>query len=152
MSQCIASLTEDTLVQFERNERIYVVYWFLKRLVPDLVDKIDVNIYVRKMHDDFGRCYAYKKHSRAFDIVIDTNLSYRKALRTIAHEAAHIMQYVTGKMQDLPDKRVLWKKKKVFDNTYKGKAYHEAPWEIEADALQEKLMLAYLRHVKKLQT
>lgn len=140
--------------KFERNEHYYAAHWFLSRLIPDLVEKIDLSVYARKMHD-YGRCWTYEKSPFVYTIVVNANLGRRETLRTIAHEAVHVMQYVTGKLQDRwkQDKgKVLWKKTTLIDNSYEGQAYKQAPWEIEANAMEDRLMLAYLRHVKKLRT
>jgi hypothetical protein len=138
--------------KFERNEPYYVAHWFLTRLIPDLVDKLDLSVYIRAM-DDRGRCWSYEKYPCKYTIVINPDMGRRDTLRTIAHESYHIVQYATGKMKDLwkQDKgKVLWKKK-IMENAYDGQAYRNAPWEIEASSMEEKLLRAYLRHVKKLQ-
>jgi hypothetical protein len=147
---------EDAFMKkFERNEPYYAAHWFLSRLVRNtvIVDQIELNVYIRKMTKQDGVCWSYSEDPFLYDIVINSKLGRRDSLRALAHEAVHVYQYVTGKMRDVRNKRkdkVLWMRSELLDNSYEGAAYRNAPWEIEAKDMQERLMNAYLRHVRKL--
>lgn len=155
MSRCIITSGEDTLMRkFETNEPYYAAKWMLGRLVPsELVDKLDLNVYIRKMKHQHGICWAYQNHPNMYDIVISSNMGRKESLRVLAHETVHVWQYITGKMRDLYGQsnrgKVLWKNK-MLENS--DSAYYNLPWEKEAFAMQEKLLDAYLAHVKKLIT
>ena len=141
--------------KFEVNEPYYAAHWFLARLIPDLVDKVDLSVYIRQQKYK-GHLWTFQHYPNLYTMVIKSSIGRRESLRTIAHECVHIAQYATGKMKDIWEnnkgKKVLWKKEHLLDNTYDGKAYTNSPWEVEARAMEDKLMFAYLRHVKKIRS
>lgn len=155
MSPCISSITdEDTLVRkFQRNEPYYAAQWMLGRLVSDdLLNKISLYVYIRLMKHQQGVCWAYEKSPLEYTIVINSMLGRRESLRALAHETVHVQQYATGKMQDMWGQyrgKVLWKNQ-MLNDTDRGSAYYNLPWEKEANAQQERLLQAYLTHVKNM--
>src|SRR5882757_3289499 len=133
-------------------EAQFAFQWFLNRLIPDQVEKLDLAIYVRKMDIDSGRCWAYQDHPRKFIVVVNSKNNYHKMISSIAHECVHIEQYVTGKLKkiwrDDRAKHALWRKK-IFVETYEGRTYRDSPWEKDARVREKKLMCAYLRFKKR---
>jgi hypothetical protein len=155
MSQCISVVREDTLVRkFQKNEPYYAARWMLSQLVPvELLKKIKLEVFIRKMTHQHGNCWAYNKCPFEYNIVVNSILGRRESLRVIAHESVHVMQYATGKMKDLWGQhnrgKILWENK-TMEPSDSGSFYYNSPWEKEAYGKQEKLMRAYLRHVKSL--
>lgn len=152
MSLCI-SFSEDTVVRkFAVNEPYNAARWYLSRLVSSgLAEKIQLEVYIRKMKHQRGMCWAYEKHPLQYTIVIDSNMGRRDSLRALAHESVHAAQYATGKMRDLWGQnrgKVLWKNQ-MMDNVDTGSAYFNTPWEKEAYGMQERLMRSYLQYVAK---
>lgn len=135
-------------MQLEPGELQYAAKWFINRLIPDKADRIDLSVYVRRMKDDYGRCWHYENQPMKFDIIIDAGLSTTMTIRTLAHEATHVAQYASGKMKTLwnKKKKVLWKRTKIYDEKFEGEAYRNSPWEKEAKAMEIRLMKAYVRH------
>lgn len=152
MSHCI-SIEDTPLRKFERNEPYFAAHWMLGRLVSeDLLNKIKLSVYIRNMHKQHGNCWSYEKSPLEYTIVIKSALGRRDSLRALAHESTHVMQYATGKMQDMWGQhrgKVMWKDR-LMENEIRGSAYYNCPWEKEANAMQEKLLQAYLAHIKKL--
>ena len=149
---CI-SVPEDAVRKFEVNEPYYAAQWFLSRLISqELVDQIDLEVYIRKMKHQRGMCWAYEKYPNQYTIVIDSSMGRRDSLRAIAHESVHVMQYANGTMRDMYGEhrgKVLWKNQ-MMENVDTGSAYFNAPWEKQAYGMQERLLQQYLRHRKKL--
>lgn len=139
--------------KFERNEPAYAVDFFLRKLIPDQVDSLNVSVYIRKMKHQNGQCWGFSNTAKKYIIVISSDMGRTESLRSLAHEAVHVYQFVTGKMKDFYGKKnkgkVQWKTR-MFDNAYEGSAYDNAPWEVEARGMQERLMRSYKRHVQKL--
>lgn len=141
--------------KFERNEPYFAVQWFLGRLIPqqEIFDNITFSVYIRKMHKQRGICWAYEKYPLEYTVVIASDMGRRDSLRALAHEAVHISQYATGKMQDVwhgeMRGKILWKNQ-MMDNVDTGSRYYNTPWEKEAYAKQDRLMSAYLAERKKM--
>jgi len=137
---------------FAPNEPQEAVRFFLNRLVPDLADRINVDVYFRRMKKQIGQCWMAREWSkRNFVVTCRSGLSRRKSLKVLAHECVHIMQYATGKLSDINPQQVLWKRSEIIDYPTKAtvKEYNSTPWESEAIRMEEKLVRAYLRHLKK---
>lgn len=76
-------------------------------------------------------------------IVNDPDETYY--IETLAHELAHVSQYVTGRMVDKGKNLVLWEGQEIDERITD---YWLTPWEIEARQLQHDLTLEWLEYRK----
>lgn len=84
---------------------------------------------------------------REFTITVDSDLSRRKLLLSLAHEVVHIKQYATGQLRYfLRGPNCKWMGK-AYDDT--GVAYDELPWEVEAWNYENLLYREFLDERKK---
>jgi len=115
--------------------------FFVKRLMPRL-KKLDITIEcisdLKKTEGIWGDCtWEDTNHSpRAFTIRLDSSVSYKNMIDTLAHEVVHVKQYVRGELVDLvrEPQAVKWRGKIVkWSNT------SDEPWEIEPEEVSTKL-------------
>lgn len=84
---------------------------------------------------------------REFTITVDSGLSRRKLLLSLAHEVVHIKQYATGQLRYfLRGPNCKWMGK-AYDDT--AVAYDELPWEVEAWNYEHRLYREFLDERKK---
>lgn len=84
---------------------------------------------------------------REFTITVDSELSRRKLLLSLAHEVVHIKQYATGQLRYfLRGPNCKWMGK-PYDDT--GVAYSDLPWEVEAWDSEHRLYQEFLDERKK---
>lgn len=87
-----------------------------------------------------------KTGNKTFSISIDKRFHLSYKLRILAHELAHIKQYVNGEMKDSHDaKKVYWK-----GRTYKNDDnFLEQPWEQQAIRMEATLFRHLIRYCDK---
>jgi hypothetical protein len=74
-----------------------------------------------------------RQYPRKFQIEIDSRLSKKQTLLTLAHEFVHVKQYVYGELRDSSDcKHVNWRGRSILVNDDNIREYYTSPWEIDA--------------------
>lgn len=128
-------------------------------LCDKLLKRLSHNIYVDiKMVDGLlqdSRCYGIvtwtdedSRVPRDFKIEVDSGLSRRRMMDTIAHECVHIRQYARGELKDLLKHCAKKWRGEVYDDDF---PYWKQPWEIEAHKKETPLVKAYKRHLLRQQ-
>lgn len=111
---------------------------------PKLRKQIKVNLSFDTDDAGFmGWCEWEDKKSRPreFNIAVCRRLGRRTALKILAHEMVHAMQYAKGNMQDVHvSDRIRWHGKNVNLNRTD---YWDLPWEVEAYGRELGLLLRY---------
>ena len=97
--------------------------------------EIELNLKNLKNEEVVGWFYE-GENKRDFYIDIEKVLEGDELIGTVCHEMVHVWQAATRKMKDLDGFRKMYMDK-VYDNTT---AYDDEPWEIEASAMQDKLL------------
>jgi len=116
-------------------------YFFIKSLMPRLRN-LDITVeLIRKLKEKeeiWGDCtWEDRNHyPREFTIRLDSSVSHKDLIDTLAHEMVHVRQYVRGELVDLArdSRKVKWRGKKVdwYDSPTE-------PWEKEPNSLSPKL-------------
>lgn len=105
--------------------------WFCKKY---LNIKTDIDIFIdKRLSNICGECFYYDNDN--FDIYISGKLSFEETMITLCHELWHTKQYYDGKLKDIGFGKTRWNRK-----TYKDLDYLDMPWEIEAHAMEAKIL------------
>ncbi len=122
---------------------------------PRLHENIHCTIYLIDFEkkDDHGDCIAYYDgmDARLFDIRINKNLSKRRILEILAHEATHLKQYATGQWYEYdrtPNRHRF--DNKIIDLDKESDDYWLAPWEVEAYGSEFGLYQSFMKAHKDL--
>ena len=120
----------------------YIVKLFGKLILnPQLYPNI--NLLVQNMNlsvNTWGYCGISdieEKRPRSFEILLNTNISKNKQIKTLAHEMVHIKQYVYGETNEYGTR---WRGQRI--NT-ENMDYYDEPWEIEAYGLSTGLFTKF---------
>ena len=116
-------------------------YFFVKRLMPRLKN-LDVTIEcianLKEKEGIWGDCtWEDTNHSpRAFTIRLDSSVSYKNMIDTLAHEVVHVKQYVRGELVDLvrEPQSVKW-----LGKMFKWGNTSDEPWENEPNEISIQL-------------
>jgi len=132
--------------------------FFASRLLSEKVNKnIHVDLVLTKdlLKEDkvYGWCDWIDNNLRPryFEIEMDADLSRITAIRTLAHEMAHVKQWVYEELKDYVHKDSHWCGRPIDPST----PYRQRPWEADAFRLQNKLAsewFALKRREKKLRS
>ena len=129
----------------------YIVKLFGKlTLSPQLYPNI--NILIQNMNLDkftWGYCGASdieEKRPRSFEILLNSNLSKNKQIKTLAHEMTHLRQIAKGQFITYECGSYRWNGEKL---EMTQDEYSNMPWEIEANLSEETLLLEYKKSLKK---
>lgn len=130
------------------------LHWYAKKLLgPRLYDKVTIHLEFTKegmcnnLYNGFCDWNDKKFRGRDFTITINSGISKRDTLTTIAHEMVHVKQYAKGEMRDSYFiGGVSWQGKSV--NTDKLE-YWDTPWEIEAFGREKGLYLRFISEQKE---
>lgn len=80
---------------------------------------------------------------REFTITVDSTVSKRRIMETIAHEMVHLKQYAKGELLDLEKcGSIKWQNQLVDNKTN----YWELPWEVEAHGKELGLFIRWAEH------
>ena len=122
--------------------------YFIQRLMPRLKN-LDITIeLIRKLKEKdevWGDCtWEDQNHCpREFTIRLDSTVSYKDLIDTLAHEMVHVRQYVRGELVDLvrESRKVKWRGKRVdwYDSP-------KEPWEKEPNQLSPKLYREWISY------
>lgn len=80
---------------------------------------------------------------REFDIEVDSSLSMRYMLTTLAHELVHVKQFAKGEMAQLLGDVYKWQGSKIEFDSHNERACMRVPWEVEARGLEEVLFIEW---------
>lgn len=129
----------------------YIVKLFGKLiLTPQLYPNI--NLLIQNMNLDkntWGYCGASdieEKRPRSFEILLNSNLSKNKQIKTLAHEMTHLRQIAKGQFITYEYGSYRWNGEKL---EMTQDEYSNMPWEIEANLSEETLLLEYKKSLKK---
>ncbi len=127
-------------------------YYFISSLMPrkrNLEIEILINKKLLKEEGMSASCSPGDLYSHSlpyeFFIEIEDSLSDREKLSVLAHEFAHVRQYSTGRLSYVKSNPNI----SIWDGAqYKDEdiAYEDMPWEIDAIATEEYLLLEYLNN------
>ncbi len=110
-------------------------------LTKQLKKHIIIHVKFRKKMDFLGLTevedYNASGKPREFILDINRNQSDNEILRTIAHEMCHVRQYAYG---ELNEEATQWCGQKMARDL----AYHEQPWEIEANSVGDIIYNDYM--------
>jgi hypothetical protein len=101
---------------------------------------LDINIKLTRLGKE-ANGYCLRQTDREFELEIDSRLTLRTMLETVAHEMVHVKQYARREMNDFAFKEVhyKWKGKLVPEST----DYWDLPWEIEANGREVGLFIRW---------
>ena len=129
----------------------YIVKLFGKLILnPQLYPHI--NLIVQNMNlsvNIWGYCgigNIEEKRPRSFEILLNTNISKNKQIKTLAHEMVHLKQIAKGQLVTYGCETYKWNDEKL---EMSQDEYSNMPWEIEANHSEDTLILEYKKHIKK---
>jgi len=124
-----------------------------------LQNTLSIKVHIRRTvlaKDTLGTCNLTNNGSistKDFKIVLAEDQPYFQQLRTLAHECAHVEQSCKNRLQTR-----VWSSDGRLHVRWEGKelgvwmqdvSYEDAPWEIEANNLENKLVKAFYFHQHK---
>lgn len=119
------------------------------RLSKSLDIRIAFKKILFKQTESYGETTYYEGSGippKDFIIEIDSNLTLRTMLETVAHEIVHVKQWATGEMKETKNNFITkFRKHKV--NSQKID-YWDLPWEIEALGREEGLFILWAEEMK----
>lgn len=124
----------------QQDKIISMVEFCIKKLMPRM-NSLNIDIKLTSIPGD-AEGYCLRESNRDFEIEVDSSLTLRKMLETVAHEMVHVKQYARREMNDWSyqeDKYYKWKDKFVPANT----DYWDLPWEIEANGREVGLFIRW---------
>lgn len=130
-----------------------ITQFFSKFLLKRLHDKVIIDIHFLDGHllktgnyADMTWTDEDSRVPREFEISIDSNMSRRRTIKSIAHEMVHVKQYAKNELKDLS---------KCVSKRWAGKIYEhdkveyvEQPWEWEAHFKEDYLYNLWKEHTK----
>lgn len=129
----------------------YIVKLFGKLILnPQLYPNI--NLLVQNMNlsvNTWGYCGISdieEKRPRSFEILLNTNISKNKQIKTLAHEMVHLKQIAKGQLVTYGCESYKWNNEKL---EMSQDEYSNMPWEIEANHSEDTLILEYKKYIKK---
>lgn len=138
----------------QREEIRAALDFYIRRLLGDRMSRnieIDVTFVEglrrreRRKGDVIYRGNLSQKRYRKFHIRIDRNMGLRAKLLIMAHESAHIKQFVRNELRDYRADRVTWHGQCIREDAIN---YWERPWEIEARGWETGLYVLWRQHRK----
>lgn len=124
----------------QQDKIISMVEFCIKKLMPRM-NSLNIDIKLTSIKGD-AEGYCLRESNRDFEIEVDSSLTLRKMLETVAHEMVHVKQYARREMNDWSyqqDKYYKWKDMMVPTNT----DYWDLPWEIEANGREVGLFIRW---------
>lgn len=115
----------------EREIAENVVNWCIKKMMPKM-RTLEIAIEFDKLDDAYGYCME-GDNSRTFTLSIKKGLDLYALVSTVCHEMVHVKQYARKELRHVHG-NTMWKKEVCNDVSY-----DDAPWEIEAYALEDEL-------------
>lgn len=121
---------------------------WLAELLKGKERKIKISIVMAEKIDD---CKGYtldtsnysKTGNTTFSISIDKRFHLSFKLRILAHELAHIRQYVHGELKDSHDAKQVYWKGKTYEN---DDNFLKQPWEQEALRMEARLYRKLIKY------
>jgi hypothetical protein len=134
-------------------EARYATRFFVNKLYEvekksHIVPELEIELQFHNLPKDKGACWSEddrEEDPRYFGIEVDSRLSRRATLRTIAHEVVHVFQYSINKLKYVHDDKTIYNRRSFNPNE---KEYWDWPSEIEAFGREEGLYYRYLDHCK----
>lgn len=134
-------------------------FWYADKLLSKRIQK-SITIKIRFLDNLYKKtgCLGFcewvgtNEKPRNFIIELDSNLSEKATLRTIAHEMVHVKQYATGQLKDyMSANGIKWEGKLFNKNNSINdlEEYWLSPWEIEAYGLEVGLYNLFRTYFKE---
>jgi hypothetical protein len=130
-------------------------HWYMKDIAPRMYKKLFIRLFFKKDFNKNTDTLAQVQweddnhRPREFTITVDSDLTYARMLRTLAHEIVHVKQWSQGEMRDN------LRNSKDYDTVWRGVRYKSEdidywslPWEIDATAMEGVLYDKYRQHLK----
>jgi hypothetical protein len=124
----------------KQDKIISMVEFCIDKLMPRM-NSLNIDIKLTSISGD-AEGYCLRESNRDFEIEVDSSLTLRKMLETVAHEMVHVKQYARREMNDWAyqqEKYYKWKDRFVPANT----DYWDLPWEIEANGREVGLFVRW---------
>lgn len=139
---------EGTAKNIDNAELEYAANFYMGVLAPRLVDKLSVNIVLKKLGDVHGFCEVVdgERRPRDFEIELNRKLNRYDILHALAHELVHVKQYARNEILDKGKVTHFLGKTYVNEST----DYYDSPWEIEAYGREVGLYIKFIKHVKNM--
>lgn len=122
---------------YQRDYVEKMVNYCITMLMPRM-KSLDITVVLKDLKGSaFGYCLS--ETTRDFEIEVDSKLTLRKMLTTVAHEMVHVKQYARREL--------------TGDYTWQGRTYNpkncnywDQPWEIEAHGRETGLFVRWAEH------
>lgn len=136
--------------KMSRKEIKYMIDFFAKVLLGNRLSKnCSIDIVFEPMGTKFcGFCTPLEdvKKPRLFELEVNSKMSRKMVMRTLAHEMVHVMQFARNTFRILDeDDKYKWKGKVM---KMKRERYFHMPWEKEAHQSEDFLLEFYSQHCK----
>lgn len=118
---------------------------FTKKLSDSLVLDIEFSRTLYKEDGLLGEIDFDDSNHRPkeFTITVDSTVSKRRIMETIAHEMVHLKQYAKGELVDMVRSgNTRWQKQDINSSTN----YWDLPWEVEAHGKELGLFIRWAEH------
>lgn len=125
-------------------------HFYIKTLIPRIrklrlkIEIIDGLACSEQSHGDCWQC-GHTKNGFDYIVRIDRDDSIYHMLSILAHECVHIKQYLRRELVLYVRDTGCARWKGIFCEEYD---YYSAPWELEADALENKLYTRFIEYYK----
>lgn len=127
-----------------------------KLMTKRMANSITVNVVfvdgLKKRYKSLGSCCQIDEtltRPKEFEIELDSNLTFRNSIKTLAHEMVHVKQLATGQMKEYVNNNNTRWGDKVYENTEPNNIrYWFYPWEIEAFGMEVGLDVLFRRQLK----
>lgn len=131
--------------KLSKKEAFYASNFFVsKLLLPNQIEKVDITIKFFKF-DNHECAHVLQISNIDYEIEINNEYGKMSQIKSIAHELAHVKQYVNRQLKD-HHKGIYWHKD-IFK--YDDIGYWMMPHEIEAYGLEKCLYELYMEHKRR---
>ena len=119
----------------KQDKIISMVEFCIEKLMPRM-NCLNIDIKLTSIKGD-AEGYCLRETDRDFEIEVDSSLTLRKMLETVAHEMVHVKQYAKNELRERYQggHHQMWKGRKYINSDYL-----KQPWEKEAYKMQEILL------------
>lgn len=138
-----------------RDDLVEAINFYLDKLVSKrLKNSLTLFVHFSKDMEACGDCIYLDDYNRpkefAINIKINSGVTYKTLMQSIAHELVHVKQWATGEMREYVkpglSNLTSWRKEKVDISKLD---YWFLPWEIEAHGLEVGLYTHFRRYKRK---
>ena len=137
--------------KIKRNICKKAALWYANRLISEkkLNNKIIKIIFEENLLKNtgmLGECADDEEEKNVFYIYLDSSLSIKETLLSLAHEMCHVKQFINGELKNLRGPFCKWYGTKL---NYEEIDYWDHPWEIDAHGREKGLYFRFKESLKK---